>query len=336
MIGTRPIVCLLGDDLLFLFGFRWFDRCLAEAHFRCLRAQHRAARCLVMDESERVRTRIMSSGIGGHLRHQDPAEIDIGDHQPLFRGLQVVAVGGAIRAEDPAAAAADFHELRLLFGLHQFGVDLLVLAEQRIFGEGLKMLPAAECPDAANLRVVDEDVAAVAFTEDAALDMGGLQLPPSGKDRTVGGDMSLGHVEAATAALGGAKDHLDAIPPRGIGDRCFFSASGFQRLLRVDAKIVNGESGRNHPDLPGIAGQLGLGKDDELDTLGAGLVDQCYGLLDAASQIHPHRCGLNSGDFNDIRRHLHDVVLLLVMMIKRCFKGQFPPRRLDEPRVTGR
>jgi len=155
-------------------------------------------------------------------------------------------------------------------------MHLLVLGIHRVFRQRLQMLPAAQRTEPADTgAVMHRKVAAVALAIDGALGMGRPQLAPLGDGLAVGPDQPLREIEAAALAFGQAehRGHAGLLhrEPQLLGLRAIVGQGIIEIALHEAAPDRPGR--RVQPEIPGIAGDEGLGERDQFGPFCGVLLD---------------------------------------------------------------
>src|SRR3982074_694711 len=139
------------------------------------------------------------------------------------------------------------------------------------------MLPAAQGTEPSDVRaIMDGEVAAVALAEHGAFGMGRPQFAALGDGLAIGTDQPLPHIKAAAVAFGHANYCSELCGLHGLTDFFGLRAVIGQRIVEIalDEATPDRPGRSSKPDLPGISGNEGLGKRDQLRTLRGSLLDQ--------------------------------------------------------------
>jgi len=231
-----------------------------------------------------------------HRRTDDTAG---GKHETLaFGGIHLAGRAVDLRPEGIGGAGVKA-EARPGRDMH-----LLVLGIHGIFGQRLQMFPAAQGAKPADRRVVHGYVAAVAFAEHGALDMGRLELAPPCDRLTVGTIDPLAHIERAASPLRDAENRRQVVAFGSIAQRLVLRTVDLDGVFEIPADKLHAPGRSAEPDPPGIAGDPGLGKGNDVDALRTGLVDQRNRLVDRPFQIEKFRRRLHGGGLELGLRHL--------------------------------
>lgn len=155
------------------------------------------------------------------------------------------------------------------------------------------MLCAVQGAEPAERAVDDLEVAAVALAEQAALDMGRLELAAVQEHAAVGGDHGLGDVEAAVVLLAVAERDGDAVLSGGAADRGHPVAVGGERGGVVAADVGDLVGDCAQPQEVRVAGNPYFGEGDERGPAPGRFRDQVDGLGDPGLRVEPGGLGLD-------------------------------------------